>query len=96
MYGQEAASDLLRDAAERVQAIARPSDTIARIGPDSIGIVLDGSRSHEEVEQLATSALAAVERSQMSRAASMTRGSSLQGAETPPETEGSLELGDSS
>ncbi len=60
--GHDAGDRLLQAAAQRLVKTTRPSDTVARLGGDEFAILLEGIRSEEDVERIATPITAAFNR----------------------------------
>jgi len=59
-YGQVLADGLLKEAAFRITAVLRESDTVSRLGADDFVVLLPGVKSIEDVEALAGKILAAI------------------------------------
>ncbi len=60
--GHDAGDRLLQAAAQRLVKATRPSDTVARLGGDEFAILLEGIRSADDVERIATPITAAFNR----------------------------------
>ena len=60
--GHDAGDRLLQAAAQRLVKTTRPSDTVARLGGDEFAILLEGIRSADDVERIATPITAAFNR----------------------------------
>jgi diguanylate cyclase (GGDEF)-like protein len=59
-YGHKVGDELLRAVAERLVATVRSEDTVARIGGDEFGILLQGAASRVDVEVVAGKVVSAV------------------------------------
>ncbi len=59
-FGHSSGDDLLRTVAERLRSVLRPADTAARLGGDEFAILLDDSRSRQDVTAVAERLVAAM------------------------------------
>ncbi len=59
-YGHKTGDELLRKVATILQAVVRPSDTVARFGGDEFTILAEGIDTEQELEALAERILAAL------------------------------------
>lgn len=52
-YGHNVGDDLLKEVAQRLQALVRKSDTVARVGGDEFIFILNDPNGKEEITQVA-------------------------------------------